>query len=137
MEMLPSGLPKSVADVEDLARFLTSSSQFNAKMAKPSAFLPSHKDRETSTFRHGSEPRDSLWEIGDTEAAGERTIHGAAICNAGDLRSLHLQIEAEEPPPRHAAIKGWPWDDSDPELQKAKHKEIAGFIASKAMLVIR
>src|SRR5262245_48052725 len=137
METFPSGLPKSVADAEELARFLTSSSQFNAKMAKPSAFLPSYKDHETSTSRHGSEPRDSLWTLGETEVAGQRTIHGAAICNVGHIRSLHLEVEAAEPPPRHAAIKGWPWDEVDPELLKAKHKEIAGLIASKAVLVIR
>jgi hypothetical protein len=137
METLPSGLPKIVDDHEDLARFLTSSSQFNAKMAKPSAFLPNPKDRETSMFRHGREPADALWAIGSREAAGERTIHGVAICKAGHIRSLALQVDAEEPPPRHAAIRGWPWGESDPELQKAKQKELAGLIASQAALLTR
>ena len=77
--MLASGLPEIVAGDEDLARFLTSSSQFNAQMAKPAAFLPSAGDRETSVFRHGSEPRDALWAIGDEHAARSRTLHGAAI----------------------------------------------------------
>ena len=35
MATLPSGLPDHVADGEDLARFLTSSSHFNAVMVKP------------------------------------------------------------------------------------------------------
>ena len=136
METLPSGLHKNVADNEDLARFLTSTSQFNAKMAKPSAFLPS-ADQETSTFRHGSEPRALLWSIGDKEAAGERNIHAAAICKTDDVRALSLNVEAEEPPPRHAGIRGWPWDESDPEKHKARLKEIAGLIASKAVLIKR
>src|ERR1700758_4702302 len=60
-DMLASGLPEIVADDEDLARFLTSRSRFNAQMAKPAAFLPAVNDRETSVFRHGSEPRVELW----------------------------------------------------------------------------
>jgi hypothetical protein len=61
MATLPSGLEEIAADDEDLARYLTSSSQFNAIMVKPAAFLPNPKDHETSVFRHGSEPRDRLW----------------------------------------------------------------------------
>jgi hypothetical protein len=40
MTTLPSGLEEIIADDEDLARYLTSSSQFNAVMVKPAAFLP-------------------------------------------------------------------------------------------------
>jgi hypothetical protein len=82
--MLASGLPDLVADDEDLARFLTSSGQFNAQMAKPPAFLPSTSDRETSVFRHGSDPRAALWALGNEHAAGNRTLHGAAIVKAGE-----------------------------------------------------
>jgi hypothetical protein len=135
--MLASGLPDIVADDEDLARFLTSSSQFNALMAKPVVFLPSANDRETSVFRHGSEPRDALWAIGDEHAAGNRTLHGAAIVKARDVRVALLDAIAVEPPPRHAAIVGWPWLNDDPELQKAQQKERAALIASKAVLVRR
>ena len=120
--MLASGLPDIVSDDEDLARFLTSSSQFNAYMAKPAAFLPSTNDRETSVFRHGSEPRDALWAIGNEHAARNRTLHGAAIVKARDVRAVLLEVIAEEPPPRHAAIRGWPWLDDDLELQRAQQK---------------
>jgi hypothetical protein len=135
--MLASGLPDLVGDGEGLARFLTSSSQFNAQMAKPAAFLPSVRDRETSVFRHAGEPRAALWAIGDEYAAGGRTIHGAAIVKAGDVRAAQLEVTAEEPPPGHAAIRGWPWLDHDPELQKAQQKERAALVASKAMLLRR
>jgi hypothetical protein len=134
MATLGSGLPDHVGDDEDLARYLTQSSQFNAIMAKPSAFLPSPRDRETSVSRHGSDPLDGLWALG-VEAAGPRNLHGAAIVKARAVREVHLHAEADEPPPRHAAIRGWPWDEADPELQKAKQKEMALVIASQAVLV--
>lgn len=135
--MLASGLPDLVEDDEDLARFLTSSSQFNAQMAKPAAFLPSASDRETSVFRHGSEPRAALWAIGDEHAANNRTLRGAAIVKALDARAAQLEVIADEPPPRHAAIRGWPWLDEDLELQKAQQKERAVVVASKAVLLRR
>lgn len=135
--MLASGLPDIVLDDEDLARFLISSGQFNSRMARPAAFLPSVKDRETSVFRHGSEPAEALWTIGEEHAAGDRTLHGAAIVKARDVTAAQLNVSASEPPPRHAAITGWPWLDDDPELQKAQQKERALQIASKATLVRR
>ena len=118
MEALPSGLPKIIGDQEDLARFLTQSSHFTAVMAKPSAFLPSVKGRETSVLRHGREPLDVLWSMG-LDVAGSRKLYGAAVFKAGDVRFAHLEVNANEPPPRHAAIRGWPWVKDDPELQKA------------------
>jgi hypothetical protein len=92
MATLPSGLEEIIADDEDLARYLTPSSQFNAVMAKPAAFLPNPKDRETSVFRHGSEPRDRLWAIGVKHAAGGRNLHGAAICKARHVRAAQLYV---------------------------------------------
>jgi hypothetical protein len=132
--MLASGLPDFVGDGEHLARFLTSTSQFNAQMVKPAAFLPSTNDRETSVFRHGSEPRVALWALGDQHAAGNRTIYGAAIVTAGDVRVALLDVLADEPPPRHAVIRGWPWLDDDRDLQKAQQKERAAEVASKVVL---
>ena len=130
--MLPSGLPDIITDEEDLARFLTSSSHFNSEMVKAAAFMPSAKARETSVFRHGSEPRDTLWEIGAGCVAGDRKLYGAAIVKARDVRAALLDAIAEEPPPRHAAIRGWPWIEEDPEGQRAQQKELALVIASNA-----
>ena len=137
MTTLPSGLEEIVADDEDLARYLTSSSQVFAVMVKPAAFLPNPKDHETSVFRHGSEPRDRLWAIGIAHVAGERTLHGAAICKAHHVREAQLEVKADEPPPRHAVIRGWPFSEADPELQKARQKELAALIVSKAEMVRR
>jgi hypothetical protein len=134
--MLSSGLPDIVADDEDLARFLTSSNQSNTQVVKPAAFLPSPKDAETSVFRHGSEPRAALWAIGTTQAAGTRTLHGAAIVKTSNMRDVPLVVAADEPPSRHAAIRSWAVD-ADPDLKKAKQKEQAMVIASKAMLLLK
>jgi hypothetical protein len=137
MSTLLSSLEEIIADDEDLTRYLTSLSQFNVVMVKPAAFLLNPKDRETSVFRHGSGPRDRLWAIGVEHAAGGRNLHGAAICKAHDVREAQLEVIAAEPPPRHAAIRGWPFSEVDPELQKARQKELAALIASRAEIVRR
>jgi hypothetical protein len=129
--MLPSGLPELIGDGEELARFLTQSSQFTAILVRPATFLPGPKDRETSVSRHGREPTARLWEIG-RGAAGARTLYGAAILSARAVRDARLDVLADEPPPRHAAIRGWPWNETDPDLQKAKQKELAAHLAAAA-----
>jgi hypothetical protein len=129
--MLQSGLAEVVADEEDLARFLTQSSHFTAEIVKHSALLPSPKSKETSVSRHGRTPLDSLWALG-REAAGSRHLYGAAIFKAAAVRAATLGVEPREPPPRHAVILAWPWTESDPDLQRAKRKELAILIASAA-----
>jgi hypothetical protein len=129
-------LPELISDEEDLARFLTQSNQFNSIMAKPAAFMPSPSSRETSVSRHGPEPIDQLWSMG-LFAAGARNLYGAAIFKARAVRKAQLEVLADEPPPHHAVIRGWPWIEQDPELQKAKQKEQAALIASAASLLLR
>ncbi len=136
MELLPSGLPEWVADDENLARFLTSSSQFNSIMAKPSAFLPNPKNRETSVFRHGSEPKSGLIEIAGAHITGDRAPRGAAICKALQVRMARLEVMAQEPPRRHGNIGGWPWSEDDPELARAQRKDLAILIAKDAELIL-
>jgi len=136
MGTLPSGLDTIVGDDEYLARFLTSSSQFNSVGVKPSAFLPNPKDRASSVFRHGASPRSSLLKIGKTLVAGERKLHGVAICKAHHIRAALLDVVAQEPPPKHANIIGWPWLISDPELEKAQQKERAALVAQYAEMLI-
>ena len=131
---LPSGLSKHVGDDERLARFLTSSKQFNSKMVKPAAFLPNPKNNQTSVFRHDGSPVEDLWLLGHAHISGGRSLHGAAILRARGVRAALLEVVSEEPPPRHANIIGWP-TDSDPVLEKAKRKECAELIAQYAQLL--
>jgi hypothetical protein len=134
MATLPSGLPEYVADEENLARFLTQSGHFNSLMAKPAAFLPNPKYKNTSVFRLGNEP-DRLRQTWKETSTSAHTLKGAAICKARHIRSCQLDVIAEEPPPMHANIEGWPWLENDPELQKAKLVELASQIASGTEVV--
>lgn len=133
MAKLPSGLPDHVGDEEAIARFLTSSNQFNSITVKPSAFLPSPKYRETSVFRHGRKPIHELWKIGKSVVSkGDRSLHGAAILKASDIRNTDLDVHADEPPPKHAVIRKWPWLDNDPDTTKAQQKLLAIQLATAA-----
>ncbi len=134
MHLLPSGLPEHVADEENLARFLPQSNLFNSFGAKPAAFLPNPKYRNTSVFRLGNEP-DRLRQTWKNHDKSGRTLRGAAICKAKVVRTNQLEINAKEPPSAHANIEGWPWIESDPELQKALQLEGAGQLADASVLV--
>jgi ATP-dependent exoDNAse (exonuclease V) beta subunit len=74
--MLASGLPEIVADDEDLARFLTSRSQFNAQMAKPAAFLPAVNDRETSVLQEVYDTERHLLYVACTRARDHLLVTG-------------------------------------------------------------
>ena len=136
MQVLPSDLPEPIADDEDLARFLVSSRQYNTSGVKHTAFLPSSIHDETSVFRHGSNPLERLWSLAENVDLKGRTLHGAAIVTAINVRESSLDVIADEPPPRHAAIRNWP-DNNDVDLRKAQHKEIAMEIAAKARIILR
>lgn len=118
--MLSSGLPEDVADAEPLARFLTSDSQFNRTSARASAFLPGPVDWKTSVFRQAAEPPAQLWATADRELGSERRARAAAMLAAADVRRAKLDVEAHEPPERHANIVGWPSEAGDAELTKAR-----------------
>ena len=135
--MLPSGLPEHVADTEPLSRFLTSDSQFTSAMAKPSAFMPGPSDAKTSVFRQGSNPPQALWETADREIGTIRRVRAAALLTAGAVRQAQLDVEAHEPPPRHANIIGWPSAAIDPDLTRAQRMERALLLAQAAELFRR
>jgi hypothetical protein len=135
--MLPSGLPEFVADDETLVRFLTSSGHYSAKQARPSAFMPDPRDRRKSVFRYHSPADGELWALADSKLSPEHPAKAAAVVKAGEVRAAKIEIEASEPPPRHADLVGWPWIENDPEKQRAEQKERALKIAQKARLSVR
>jgi hypothetical protein len=136
MAILASGLPDVVDDDEELARYLTSRGQYSSNGVKQAAFIP-NRNGETSVFRHGAQPREALWRIADDYVIVDQTLHGAAIVRARYIRAAQLEVEASEPPPRHADIVGWPQAGADPELVKARRKELALLIAQRASLIRR
>lgn len=134
--VLPSGLPDHVADEEPLVRFLTSDGQFNKQMAKPPSFMPGPADAKTSVFRQPAEPVDALWETAAREIPG-RHVRAAAVLTAAAVRQATLKVEAEEPPPRHANIAGWPEIANDTDATRAKRKELALQLVQASTLVRR
>lgn len=58
------------------------------------------------------------------------------MLTSAHVRQAKLDVEAQEPPLRHANIVGWPNAVDDPEMTKARHKEFA-LLAQAAMLVRR
>lgn len=129
---LASGLDADVGDEEDLMRFLAYSRHYSATVVDESVFLPSPKDRETSVFRFGREELAPVWELGLAVVHGNgRKLHGAAFIKAREARVAGLTAVASEPPPRHAALRGWPWPE-DQDLRKAQQKEVALILAKAA-----
>ena len=135
--MLPSGLPDDISDDEPLSRFLTSDSQFNRLMPRPSAYMPSSIDDKTSVFRQSITDLPALWAIADSEIRGDRRVRAVAQVNAADVRRARLDVQAHEPPPRHANIIGWPSGEIDRDQMKAQQKEFALLLAQSAKLVRR
>jgi hypothetical protein len=132
-DLLPSGLAEHVGTDEDLARLLKSSSHFTATAVKGAAFMPA-KDAATSVIRHAAVPRDELIQLAYGFIGTTASLHGIAMCKAGAVRAEHLEVIADEPPPRHANIVGWPMNP-DPDLQKAQQKERALALAAHATLI--
>ncbi len=141
MPSLPSGLSEEIADHEPISRFLTSRSWFSREksLVKYPAFMPHIPSRETSVYRHGGNPADELWAIGDTYVKGgkEITIHGSGVLASAVVRMADLDVSPNEPPPRHAAIRNWFWDDTDLVMQKAQQLEKAKTVAAEATLLLR
>ena len=133
MPMLPSGLFDYVADEESLARFLNAFNLFNASgLIRPAAFMP-HKG-EVSVFRLNQNASKELWETGEKhlKLPKGRQIHGAAFIGAVAVRRSSLDVEAKEPPPKHANIVGW--QAGDKAMAKARNKELAILLAQQAEL---
>ncbi len=137
MSTLPSGLPVVVGDAESLARIVIFSKWVagSTGRVKYPAFLPA-PDHETSVFRKTELTDEQLWELG-AEAAERGTLYGAAVVQTGVVRRAGLDALASEPPPHHANLIRWPVLADDPELQKARRKEMAAEIAEEAWYLPR
>jgi len=57
---------------------------------------------------------------------------GAAVVSAQAFREQQLDFEADDTPPRHADVIGWPWREDDPEYGKSEQKLKAAVLAQKA-----
>ena len=128
---LPSGLPERVDDDEPISRFLTSKSHFNTVAVKQAAFLPNRKNGRLSVARHSGEPADESARIARDDFQLEKAL-GAAVLFARAFREESLDFEADDTPPRHADVIGWPWREDDPEFGKSEQKLKAAALAQQA-----
>lgn len=131
--MLNSGLPDSIAEEEDLTRFLTQSGHYSRSkcVVKYSAFMPSASPVETSVYRTGRDPIEDLWRLG-AAVAGTRSLHGAAVLKARAVYLAGLTAVPAEPPPRHAVVANWPVVLEDSVLEKAERMRVAKILAQAA-----
>lgn len=110
---------------EDLARFIFSRSQFSPsnKRVKYSAFMPSPLNKGLSVFCISGLSEHQVWKIGETVG----TQRNLPLLARADIKALSvtatgLEIDADDNPPRHANIVGWPEEHSAVIL---KAKELA------------
>jgi hypothetical protein len=77
------------------------------------------KDGTTSVFRIGGLKRREVAAIGAREVGAKRSVHGWAVVAAHAVNESGLRFDANDAPPRHADIVGWP-DDQDARLERAQ-----------------
>ena len=99
-----------------LARYIYTRSQFRASdhTVKYSAFIPP-EDRRLSVFRIAGLQDVEIWEIG--ERLRSQTLLARADIEPALVKTIGLGIEADEVPPRHANIIGWPEEESAIKLK--------------------
>lgn len=132
---LPSGLPEIVQDDEPISRFLTSGNHCNTKVVKQAAFIPNPKDGRLSVARHNAHPPEESERMAKEDFRLEKAF-GVALLEAVEFRKVQLDFEADDKPPRHADVVGWPWREDDREFGKAEQKAKALELAKKAERII-
>jgi hypothetical protein len=131
--------PARVAEVEQLARFLSEGHHFSKSTltVKYQAFSPP-KNLRFSVFRISSDPppglipEEDIWSIArDLVERTRGPVLGRADLSASNIAPEGLRLEpAPMPHPRHANIVGWP-------EEREKQKAIKKALAAKATLVLR
>jgi len=108
-------LPSEVADEELLARFVFSRGHIRTSDStlKPRAFEPerhpSTRNLELSVSRVDSLGEDAIWSIGAAIAVTRQcTLYARGEFTCALPKRVGLMVEPDEPPVRHAVIKGWP-----------------------------
>ena len=125
-----------IASDERVARFLTDDGHFveSKGRVKPRAFWPARIDNTTSVFRRQGLSEDGIWSLAIDHVEPTRgPVLARAELIAQDVVACGLQLEADDDPPRHAAITGWPAKDTE----KEKVKSLCQELADRATLVIR
>lgn len=108
-------MPNDVSPQESLARYVLQRSHFRADgTIKHNALMPA-RDGKTSVFRVSGLTDSEIWNIGHDHVVPKRgkPLLGRAEIMAQHVFDSNLGVEADEPPPRHANITGWPEEQSE------------------------
>ena len=133
--------PSPISDSERLTRYVTSQDYFNASknLVNFRVFLPLPKESELSIMRTQPLAEHEVWTSGDTAIAAPsgRTIFARGDFFATDVQESfvepwHLSVAPDEPPVRHAVIRGWP-----PAGESEIRKTLAQQLRARAKLQVR
>ena len=72
-------------------------------------------DKRLSVFRTSGLQEHEIWALGESLRA--QPLKGRADITAADVGETGLALDADDIPPRHANIVGWPDDHSAIELK--------------------
>jgi hypothetical protein len=129
-------LPAIVDDHEEVASFVFESNKFKGDDLDFRQLMPSKKFGNTSVYRTAGLNENETADAGHAIAL-ERPkpgILGWGVLVARAIRlispSTPLSLNADEPPPRHALIEGWP-------AAVQEQRTLAMNLASKAKVVKR
>jgi hypothetical protein len=81
------------------------------------------EDKRLSVFRTSGLREYEIWELGGSLRA--KLCWGRADIAAGDVSETGLAVAADDIPPRHANIVGWPDDNSAIKLKALELSERA------------
>ena len=124
--------PREVRSDEPIVRYIIDSKHFHkpTHVVKPDAFLPNGDPPTTSVFRVDGLSSDDVWGIGHRIAnKRSRTLKARADFDTRALMGTPLKLDADDDPPRHANIIGWP-------LEKSDRLQLALEIAEKSSLLV-
>jgi hypothetical protein len=95
---------------DPVSRYLIDKRHYSSvnRRVKLGAFLP-EPNGETSVYIIKNLSEEEVWGLGTKyiEVTG-RTIRGRAELTARIVEKANLRLLADDPPPRHAKIVGWP-----------------------------
>jgi hypothetical protein len=139
-EPVPVAQPAPISDAERLSRYVTNDEHFS--VAKNTvhfrAFLPRPRDNELSIMRTEALAEPDVWALGDSVAVPSgRSVYARGDLVAPDVRASfvdpwRLSVRADDDPPRHALIEGWP-----PVQQSEIRKSLAQQLRANARLAVR
>ena len=132
MSQLPSGLSSEVGRDEEISRVLRHS-RFRRKSdngIKLDAFMPA-PDNDTSVMRVTGLGSEQINELA-VQMVPEKAKNGSALFEANVALDQGLEFFADDTPPRHANLRGWPKYESDSERERLERRAIAAILAEES-----